>query len=329
MSLPLKWGFLGTSFISNVMADAILEEGSMQLHSVAGRSLDTLATFADTYQIKHRFTDFEALIADPQVDVIYIALPNHLHHQYAIAAANAGKAILCEKSLSIDMAKTDEMIAAARANKVFLMEGLMYLTHPLVAKIIEIIQSGQIGEVKTIRGQYCAAISQLTNPAGKGVLYNLGCYPLSLIHLLIQQLFGDEIFDDLSIVAKGRKDSHGNICESTAIFEFSNQLQCHIHTAEDYGLYAGFTVLGTKGSLEMVSNPWLAEATGNQIRLTEYERPSQLIEVSAEHNAYVSQVKLVKECIENGLPEAPRSAPRLADSRAIMQLLTDWQNACD
>lgn len=328
MNKPLKWGILGTSFISHVMADAVLTEGNMLLYSVAGRSPEPLNAFADKYQIEHIHTDFAALISDPQVDIIYIALPNHLHHTYAIQAAKAGKAILCEKSLSVDMQKTNEMLDVIGSRKVFFVEGLMYLTHPLVKTITEIISSGEIGKVRSIRGQYCAAISQFVNPQSKGALYNLGCYPASLMHLIMQQQFSDEIFEGVSISAKGRQGDDGNICESTAIFEFSNGVQCHLHTAEDYGLHAGFTVLGSTGSLELISNPWLPEAINNHIRVRQYEKTSRLVEVNADGNGFLYQARLIKESLENGSTKVARPAATLADSRAIMQLLTSWQEAC-
>ena len=92
-----QWGILGTSFISGVMADAIVQEGNSDIHSVAGRSLAPLQDFAEKYQVKHSYQDFDAFVQDPAVDIIYIALPNHLHAEWVIKAAKAGKAIFVRK----------------------------------------------------------------------------------------------------------------------------------------------------------------------------------------------------------------------------------------
>ncbi len=331
MTQPLNWGILGTSFISDVMADAIAAEGSTRIHAVAGRSVERLEQFATKHGASRTYTNYSALLKDPAVDVVYIALPNHLHEPYAIEAASAGKAILCEKSLSIDMPSTDAMLAAAQRNDVFLLEGLMYLTHPLAGRIAGLIRDGAIGEVRSVRGQYCAAISEFVNPASKGALYNLGCYPVSLMHLVLQQAFGDSIFAHANVSARGRRGADRNICESTAIFEFANPanadtVQCHLHTAEDYGLHAGFTVLGTSGSLELLSNPWLPEATNNLLSVAAYAQTPEVIEVAGVGDGFFHQVRLVRECLTADIGPL-RPAARAQDSRAIMQLLTQWEAA--
>ncbi|RTR39953.1 Gfo/Idh/MocA family oxidoreductase [Shewanella canadensis] len=327
MNKTLNWGILGTSFISGVMADAIVEEGHTCLHSVAGRSEKTLMEFAEKYDIANIYQDYDALINDDEVDIIYIALPNHLHHDFVIKAANAGKAILCEKSLSIDMKKTDEALAAVANNQVFFAEGLMYLTHPFARKISEIIRLGTIGDIRSINGVYCASIAQFVNPDSKGALYNLGCYPASLMHLVMQQAFGDGIFDNYRIAASGRVGEDGNICESAASIQFANGVICQLHTAEDYGLHADFTILGSKGSLVLVSNPWLAEATGNQLVITQYEQQGKAISVPADGNGFLYQVRLIREAIEQGSASLQRPAATPEDSRQIMKILTDWEVA--
>lgn len=332
MSKPLNWGILGTSFISAVMADAILAEAQTHLYAVAGRSLAPLNDFTDKYDFDKVYQDYDALIADPQVDVIYIALPNHLHHEYVIKAAQAGKAILCEKSLSVDMAKTQAALDTVAEHKVFFLEGLMYLTHPFAQKISQLLQTKAIGEIKTIRGNYCAAISEFVNPESKGTLYNLGCYPLSLMHLVLQQAFGNEIFSDYQIQAFGRRGKDGNICDTSANFLFNNGVQVQLHTAEDFGMHSSFSILGSEGYLELKSNPWLPQANGNKIYFAKYdgegnETEFEHIEVDAPGNGFVSQVTQVREALEQGLLELARPAARPQDSFTMMQLLTDWEAA--
>jgi len=327
MAGEIKWGFLGTSFISQVMADAVINEGGTVLYSVAGRSPETLEDFAGKNGFQKTFDNFDALIKDPQVDVIYIALPNHIHHEYVCKAAAAGKAILCEKSLSIDMEKTDLALEAVDQNSVFFLEGLMYLVHPLARRIQDIIQGGSLGDIKYVQGDYCAAISEFVNPKSMGALYNLGCYPVSLMHLVLQAAHGDSIFDGISVQAAGRRGSDGNLCDSSALFQFANGVQANMHTAEDYGLHSSFTVLGSAGSLELVSNPWLPEASGNQIRIRPYEGESELIDVPADGDGFHYQVRLIRKALENNTKTVHRPAAQPGDSRAIMELLTEWERA--
>ena len=327
MKKTLNWGMLGTSFISAEMADAIIKEGNTHLYSVAGRSVATLKEFANKYDIKNTFTDFDALINDPLVDIIYIALPNHLHHEYVIKAANAGKAVLCEKSLSIDMEKTRAALTAVSENNTFFVEGLMYLTHPFSHAIAQAIKQGVIGEIKSISAQYCAAIEQFVNPNSKGALYNLGCYPASLMHLLIKQQFTSKVSDNYHINAFGKLGGDGNICESAATIQYSNGITCQLHTAENYGLHAAFTVLGSEGSLVLNSNPWLPDAKGNSFAITKYEQKSEIINVEADGNGFLYQVKLIREALEENRKNLQWPAATPQDSEQIMKLLTDWEAA--
>ncbi|EEA95351.1 Gfo/Idh/MocA family protein [Pseudovibrio sp. JE062] len=323
----LNWGFLGTSFISLTMADAVQAEGSTRIHSVAGRTEVPLKVFAEKYDVEHTFDDFNELIEDEAVDIIYIALPNHIHHEYVIKAANAGKAILCEKSLSVDMEKTDQALKAVAENGVFFVEGLMYLNHPFAAAIRDVVASGELGEIQSITAQYCASIAQFVNPHSKGALYNLGCYPTSLMHLLLQTAFPTHVFENYKISAMGRRGADGNICESAATLRLNNGVVCQLHTAEDYGLHAGFTVLGSKASLVLDSNPWLPEAEGNSFTVTPYEKPGDTRTVTAEGNAFLYQVRAIREAIEAGKTALGSPAPSMEDSRQIMQILTDWEAA--
>lgn len=327
MSQTIKWGFLGTSFISGVMADAIHKEGNTRIHAVAGRSQSTLKQFALDHEVASTTTDFDAVINDNNVDIVYIALPNHLHHEYIIKAANAGKAILCEKSLSVDMEKTAEALAAVGKHNVFFMEGLMYLHHPFTSKILNMLDSGIIGEVRSLQGHYCASIAQFVNPESKGALYNLGCYPASLLHLIMQHCFGEKSFDNYTITASGRRGADGNVCESAATLQFENGVVCQLHTAEDYGLHSGFTILGTEGCIQLTSNPWLPEATGNQIIIQKYEQQVETVEVEADGDAFLYQVRKTREYLEAGFKHAQRPAAQPKDSYQVMELLTRWEQA--
>ncbi len=323
----LNWGFLGTSFISLTMADAISAEGSMRIHSIASRSEVPLKVFAEKYDIEHTFDDFNELIEDEAVDIIYIALPNHVHHEYVIKAANAGKAILCEKSLSVDMDKTDQALKAVAENGVFFVEGLMFLNHPFTAAIQDVVTSGELGEIQSISAQYCASIAHQVNPESKGVLYNLGCYPVALVHLLLLAAFPNPIFENYKISAMGRRGADGNICETAATLRLNNGVLCQLHTAEDYGLHAGFSVLGSKASLVLKSNPWLPTAEGNTFTVTPYEKPGDIRTFTADGDAFLYQIRAIREAIEAGKTELESPAPSVEDSRHIMQILTDWEAA--
>jgi len=326
----LNWGVLGTSFISGIMADAIEKHEGSTLYAVAGRSPQGLEAFVSQHPSEKQYDHYDALINDPAVDVVYIGLPNHIHHEYVIKAANSGKAILCEKSLSVTMADTDAALAAVDSNGVFFLEGLMYLTHPFASKIAEIVASGALGEVKSINASYCASIAQFVNPGSKGAIYNLGCYPASLIHLVMQNASADGQCPPWKLTAQGRRNaSDGNIGETAATLQFANGTLAQLHCAEDYGMFWAFSVAGSRARMEIVSNPWLPEAQGNQIRVLPYEGEAQVYDLTADGDAFHYQVRQVWQALQNGERALARPAVRPQDSRQIMQLLTEWETQTD
>lgn len=322
----MKWAIIGTSFISGVMAEAIRKDDKSTLYAVAGRTPTTLEEFAKAHKPTVIYNDYDALMLDPEVDIVYIALPNHLHHEFVIKAARAGKAILCEKSLSVDMEKTDQALDAVKEHQVFFAEGLMYQCHPYTAKVLELLASGVIGEIKVIQASYVAAIAQFVNPSSKGALYNLGCYPMSLAYLTaLQSLSRDQLLD-YQLSAVGRKGEDGNICESSATLRFADKINLQIHTAEDYGLKHGFSVLGTIGCITLDSNPWLPSER-NTLTLEQYETSSKTITIDADGDAFYYQVRAIREAVENGYNSLRLPKPTPVLSRDVMQLLTDWEAA--
>lgn len=325
----LRWGILGTSFISEVMAAAIrrdLQDGqpAAYVHAVAGRNPQTVAAFRKKFGVPTSFTDYSELIADPQVDAVYIALPNHLHHEYVVLAAGAGKHVLCEKSLSVDMVGTDLALDAVQRAGVFFMEGLMYLTHPLTLAFVTEVRSGVLGPLRMIDASYCAAISQFVNPAGRGAVYNLGTYPASLMRLTLQAAGLEASVTDLNAlgVVSG---TDGNVTETAASLRFGGLLG-RLHCAETYGAeVAEFSVTGEGGRLRFLSNPWLPAAGGNAFEVQVYGQPVRTVQVEAQDDAYLYQVRLVRESIQSGHTEARWPAPSRRDSRGLMQLLTRWE----
>ncbi len=320
----INWGILGTSFISGVMAEAIAGVAGHQLYGVAGRSAANLDIFCQQYPAKQIYNDYAQLIADPEVDVIYIALPNHVHHEYIIEAARAGKAILCEKSLSVDMEKTAIALAAIKEHKVFFVEGLMYLHHPLIAELLTQLKSGVLGEVRSITARYGADIAAFVNPDSRGAIYNLGCYPASLIHLVMQQSYG-EATKEYQITASGRRGLDSNIVETSALLTWPGRAVAHLQCVEDYGMFWDFSIQGSAGTLRIESNPWLPEAEGNFITLMPYGGEMQQIEILAAGDAFHYQVESVGAALMKERQEIARPAVRLQDSFEIMQLLTQWE----
>ena len=161
--------------------------------AIASRDEEVARRVADELGIARAHGSYEALLADPEVDAVYIPLPNHLHKPWTIAAARAGKHVLCEKPLALDAADAQEMIAAAEAAGVRLMEAFMYRLHPSWVAVCELVQSGRIGQLMAVQSWFSYFNDDPTNirnvlAVGGGALYDIGCYSVNLSRLL----FGSE-----------------------------------------------------------------------------------------------------------------------------------------
>jgi dihydrodiol dehydrogenase / D-xylose 1-dehydrogenase (NADP) len=325
----LRWGLLGTSFISNTMAQAISASPGSEIRSVAGRDGERLAAFAQQHGITNAHSSMDAVIDDPEVDVIYVGLPNNVHHEAVIQAARSGKPVLCEKSLTTTMADAHALEDAIRLADIFFVEGLMYLSHPVIAEFGTIIRSGRLGTIRAISGSYAADIWKLVNPMGNGTLYNLGCYPVSLMQYVIQTAFGAHAFADRTMTGYGNISTHdGNICDAALAMRFGSGVLATLQSTDSFGMSFDFTVRGDRACIRFITNPWLPVAGENVLEIEEYGKAPEKVVVHSDHDAFGHQIRLVEDCLHRGLKEAPRPSPRLSDSMEIMKLLTEWEMHC-
>jgi predicted dehydrogenase len=325
----LRWGLLGTSFISNTMAQAINASPGSEIRSVAGRDAARLAAFAEQHGIANLRSSMDAVIEDPEVDVIYVGLPNNVHHYAVIKAARNGKPVLSEKSLTTTMADAHALAEAVQQADTFFLEGLMYLSHPVIAELGNIVRSGRLGTIRSISGSYAADIWKLVNPMGNGTLYNLGCYPVSLMQYVIQAAFGADAFAIRTMSGHGNISTHdGNICDAALAVRFGSGVLATLQSTDSFGMSFDFTVRGDRASVRFITNPWLPVAGDNLLEIEEYGKAPERIVVGSDFDAFGHQVRLVEDCLRHGLTEAPRPSPRLSDSIEIMRLLTEWEARC-
>jgi len=270
---------------------------------------------------------FDEVVADPNVDAVYVGLPNHKHAEVTIAAAAHGKAILSEKSLTTTMEDAHKLHDAVH-DTVFFAEGLMYLAHPVHRRLVSVLGDGRLGKLHSIRASYGAGIAHLVNPAGKGTLYNLGCYPASLLHLIIQTMCGDDAFQDRTMAVVGNRSpgEDDNVIDAAAAIRFGCGVLATLQSSDNFGNDSEFAISGDMGTLRFVTNPWLPEAGENTFRWEPFGGDPETITVTDPHDAFYHQVKMVEDRVAAGATEADRPSPRLRDSIEIMELLTDWES---
>ncbi len=178
----VRWGVLSTSRIGKAeVIPAIRTSENGELVAVASRSETAAREFAEEGGIPTAYGSYEALLNDESIDAVYNPLPNSLHREWSIKAAERGKHVLCEKPLALDAAQCQEMEAAAKANGVKLMEAFMYRFHPRTEKILEMVREGAIGELRQIRSSFTFPLDRADDirwdpELGGGSLMDVGCY---------------------------------------------------------------------------------------------------------------------------------------------------------
>ena len=189
----INWGILGCANIARkAVIPGILGAENSDLYAVASRSEDKSKEFAEEFGAQKYYDNYEQLLADENVEAVYIPLPNGLHKEWTIKAAEAGKHILCEKPLSGKNKKeAEEMFAAAKKNNVKLMEAFMYRFQPFVIKLKEMIDQGLIGKIKEINSNFAFDISdrtgdiRLSSDLDGGALNDIGCYTVNISRYLM------------------------------------------------------------------------------------------------------------------------------------------------
>jgi predicted dehydrogenase len=188
----LRWGVLSTANIAQkkwIPGVRRSPRGRGEVVAIASRDGAAAEAVAGALGIPRAHGSYEALLADPDVDAIYIPLPNHLHREWAIAAARAGKHILCEKPLALTSAQAQEMVDAAASSGVLLMEAFMYRLHPSWVAVRELLAAGRIGRLQTVQSWFSYFNDDPRNirnsaAAGGGALMDIGCYSVNLSRML-------------------------------------------------------------------------------------------------------------------------------------------------
>jgi predicted dehydrogenase len=192
----LRWGVLSTADIARskwIPGVRRSPEQRGEVVAIASRQADVARRVADELHIPRAHGSYEALLEDPEVDAVYVPLPNHLHLEWVIAAAEAGKHVLCEKPLALSAADAQRMVDACEAAGVQLMEAFMYRLHPSWQAVRELVASGRIGRLQSVQSWFSYWNDDPTNirnraAAGGGALMDIGCYAINLSRLL----FGSE-----------------------------------------------------------------------------------------------------------------------------------------
>jgi predicted dehydrogenase len=329
MKSKLNWGILSTGNIAAKFAQGVLDSKTGRLAAVGSRSLGSAKQFAKQFKISQAYGSYTEFLKDPHVEVVYIGTPHPFHAEWAIAAAKAGKHILCEKPLAMNVAEAGKIIQAAKQHKVFLMEGFMYRCHPQTSRVAELIRQGVIGKVRHIQASFCLnrpydPKGRLFNPKlGGGAILDIGCYPASFSRLVAGAAHGKAFMEPTKIEGTGRIGMSGVDEWSQATLKFQSgitaELLCSVRFAEE----TKATVLGTKGSIFMTT-PWRPADSGVFIQKNQDKQPKE-IRIKINRGIYAWEADTVAQYIHSGKLEC--SAMSWKDTLGNMKLLDAWRGA--
>jgi D-xylose 1-dehydrogenase (NADP+, D-xylono-1,5-lactone-forming) len=251
----IRWGIIGCARIAKrSVIPGIQQSETGVVAAIASRGLKKAKQTAEELNIPIAYGSYEELLADPNIDGVYIPLPNHLHKEWTIRAAEAGKHVLCEKPLAINARDAEEMVDSCERAGVVFAEAFMYRYHPRYKMIQDIIKSGEIGELRGIHGTFTFNNAKdkgnvrYNQDWGGGSLYDVGVYPISAARMLLGQepqaatvhAFFSEEYDHVDMMASG-------------ILEFNNGVALTF----DCGMWAAFRnnleIVGTEGRIEVPS----------------------------------------------------------------------------
>ena len=296
--------------------------------AVASRSQPSADKFAEEFGVEKRYASYEALLADPQVQAVYIATPHPMHAEWAIRAAEAKKHVLVEKPIAMNYAEAMTMTEAARANGVFLMEAFMYRCHPQIAKLKELIQSKVIGDVRIIQATFSFkgpapdADSRLVRgDLGGGGILDVGCYVASFARLVAGVAIGKPFSDAFKVEAVGHLESTGIDGYSAAVAQFPGGILAQLSCGVQLGLENVARIIGTEGVISLDS-PWIP-GKETTITVRRAGKEPETIAVHSPRSIYAIEADVVAENLALG--EAPQMS--WADSRGNMQLLDGWRRS--
>jgi predicted dehydrogenase/aryl-alcohol dehydrogenase-like predicted oxidoreductase len=329
---PLRWGILSTGNIARVFATGVGRSRLSQLVAVASRTLDSAKRFATEHNITRAFGDYDALLADPEVQAVYIGAPHPEHARWVIKAAEAGKHVLCEKPLGLNHAEAMVMAAVAAKNQVVLMEGYMYRCHPQTRKIIDLVTSGTIGTVGLIQAsfsfnsEFTPASRLWSNDLAGGGILDVGGYPVSFARMLAGAVNGKPFLDPIEVTGSGHLHPETGIdVYAAATLKFSNEIVAQVSTGVGLTQDNSARIYGSVGWIE-VPVPWIPTREGGTSRILVHRgEETEEIVIDEQQHLYGLEADAFADAVFAGKTEVPEIP--IADTLGNLNTMDQWRAA--
>lgn len=263
----LRWGVLGYARIARTsFIPALRASRNSEFYAIASRDEAKLVECAATGPVARSYRSYEELVRDPDVDAVYIPLPNSMHREWTLKAAAHGKHVLCEKPMGLTAAECREMIVACETHRVTLMEAFMYRYTPRTQKVMEILRSGVLGEIKQVNASFRFLLNRpsikLQPELGGGSLYDVGCYPINFVGLVVDTLAGGAPGAGglpVKLTADCVRQSGVDV-NFAAVLQYPSGLMATLQSGFNAYRRINAEIIGTEGVLE-VPEAFLGEGT--------------------------------------------------------------------
>jgi D-xylose 1-dehydrogenase (NADP+, D-xylono-1,5-lactone-forming) len=310
--MAVKWGILSTADINNKLLAGAAESDDVEVVAVGSRDLQRAEAFAGRWGIPRAYGSYDELLADPEVEAVYIPLPNTMHAEWSIKAVQAGKHVLCEKPFSSHVEEVEAAFDAADAAGRLLSEAFMYRHHPQAAKLVELVRSGAIGELRVVRAAFSYSLYDADNirlrtDVEGGALMDVGCYCVSGSRLLAGEpewVLGSAAIGSSGTdwVFAGAMRFPGDV---TALFDCGTSLPNRDE----------LEAIGTEGSL-FLDDPWHCNEPVLELR-----RGGEVERIEAERgNPYRLELEGMNASIRGEQPLLLGREDAVAQARAISAL---------
>jgi len=309
----IRWGVLSTANIGRVaVIPAIQHSANGELVAVASRDRQKAQEFAKKLGIPASYGSYEALLSAEDVDAVYIPLPNSMHREWTIKASEKKKHVLCEKPLAMNSAECVEMERSAQINGVKLMEAFMYRFHPQTQKVLDLVRSGAIGELRLIHSAFTFRVSNPANirlqpQLGGGSLMDVGCYCVNISRTIAGQ-------EPVEVQAYANWGSTGVDDQMLAYLRFRNGLLAQFDCSLILSRREFYQLVGKEGTID-VPVAFLPDATEATIKLCKDGKEENHVVPGVDE--YRLMVEHFANCILNNIP--PRYPP--SEAAANMRVI--------
>ncbi|BCW97105.1 MAG: Gfo/Idh/MocA family oxidoreductase [Fimbriimonadales bacterium] len=311
--MPVKWGILGTGKIAKRFMQAAFYVPDAQVVAVGSRELRTAEQFGAQYGIPKRYGSYDAVLSDPEVEIVYVATPHTLHAENTLAALQAGKHVLCEKPFTVNAAQAEAVIQAARAAGKFVMEGMWTRCFPVVREIVRRIEAGELGEIRYLQADF--GFQPEFNPAsrlfapelGGGALLDVGVYPVALAFMVLGE--PQEILSQATLGATGVDE----LC--SILFRYASGAQAVLSASLQVEMPKQANLCGAQARIHLPA-PWWKPSEAYLVRR---DGTTEHLLYPYEGDGLQFEIRHVHDCLRQGRTESPWMP--LDETLAIMRTL--------